>query len=251
MNLERLADKAARKAKRRLKRKLAIERFMNNILNAATPQQLLDEVLVFESAVPANLLFVYNQQILHRTTDCLSAVAQRIYVLDRALRYDEMKGAEMQSSACTYKLRTQFAPRCFLSASCTRFMCHGGKCSNFTDQASRVPDLFDQNAAPTAVRPLTHFPVQDRINRYPSMGLGALGHAAGNSAAMVGGHGSSMTAGGFRRPMDFGVGAAAQRYRDEYEIREAARRPEKAVVDIEAIQPYAPAPQEITCFEWI
>ncbi len=42
-----------------------------------------------------------------------------------------------------------------------------------------------------------------------------------------------------------------QRYRDEYEIREAAKRPEKVTVDIENVQPYVPSPQEVVEFEWI
>jgi hypothetical protein len=264
-NVDKLADKAARKAKRRLKRRMAIDLFVNSVLDAITSTQLMNAVVIFEQALPPSLLFTYPRHTMTVTGHSLAAVAVRIYSIDRALRYDDMKGAEVQSAICTYKLRTQFAPRCLLAASCTRFMCHGGKCSNFTDTASRVPDIFDapQQQQPFAMaamgnaRPLSQqFPAQDRINRYPGMGAGGF---MGHSQPLVGTSNNLMNSiGAYRRPFEahgltggqYQLGVGPQ-YRDEYEMPERERRPEKVIVDIENIQPYVPLAHEVSGVEWL
>jgi hypothetical protein len=263
-NVDKLADKAARKAKRRLKRRMSIDLFVNAVLNATTAPQLMEATLVFEAAIPSSMLFTYPRHTMTATGHTLAAVAVRIYSIDRALRYDDIKGVEVQSAICTYKLRTQFAPRCLLAASCTRFMCHGGKCSNFTDTASRVPDIFDapqqQPSALSAMggaRPLgQQFPAQDRINRYPGMGAGGF---VGHSQPLAGTSSNLMNSiGAYRRPFEaqgltggqYQLGVGPQ-YRDEYEMPERERRPEKVVVDIENIQPYIPGAHEVSGVEWI
>jgi len=246
-NLEKAAEKASRKTKRRMKRKMAIEKFVNNVLNAQTPQQLMDEVVVFENAIPSQHVFAYNKPTpSNNTAYSLSAVATRLYTIDRSLRYDDLKGAEMQSVMCAYKLRTQFAMRCFLSASCTRFMCHGGKCSNFVDTASRIPDMLEAGMPSNMIaagRPVMQFPAQDRINRYPGLGAGGfVGHNLLQAGHMNGAGGMNA----FRRPDSF------NKYKDdEYEFVEPARKPERVQIDIENIQPYIPAAHEISQSEWI
>ncbi len=257
-NIDKVAEKSARKAKRRLKRRMAIEKFVNGVLGAVTAQQLMDQAVMLEGAIPPAFTFIYNRGLGGpTTTNCLGAVALRIFTIDRSLRYDDMRGVEALSSACSYKLRTQFAPRCFLSASCNRSMCHGGKCG-FIDSASRLSDVFDTmppSIAALSARPIYQSQQQHQpANRYPGMMVpgGFMGQQPG-----------MMMAGAYsRRPFEGvsgGAGGGMQGmqsrfqapYRDEYEMPEVAKRPEKVVVDIENVQPYVPSLQEVTEMEWI
>jgi len=145
-NVDRLADKAARKAKRRLRRKLSMDRFLKSVQTAVTPQQLLDVTLSLEDAIPLIHTYKLNKSALPVTAVTLSAVAIRIFSLDRMIAYDELKGIESVASQCSHRLRTYFYPRCMQSSSCRGFLCHNSKCLHNFDP-SRIPEITDGVAA--------------------------------------------------------------------------------------------------------
>ena len=139
--------KVERKLKRRLKRRQNNERIMGLIQSAATPQQLLDVLIEIEEAIPKMYKYSLNDEALPSTADTCAALAVRVYVLDRRIRYDEIKDLEKQGMDRQYKPRYHFAPRCLMSSSCTKFLSHTGKCSNdsplLSGTGSRIPDIND------------------------------------------------------------------------------------------------------------
>eukprot|EP00128_Syssomonas_multiformis_P019034 Colp12_sorted_trinity150504_noHs@8024 len=142
-NVERLADKAARKAKRRLRRKLSMEKFVKDVQDATTPQQLLDVTVVLEGAIPQGQMYKYNRASLPLDASTFATLARRVFALDRAIAYDEIRGVENNSAAVPVRLRYQFYPRCIQSTSCSKFCGHAGKCVSFNDTGSRIPDFQD------------------------------------------------------------------------------------------------------------
>ena len=138
--------KVERKLKRRLRRQNN-ERIMGLIQSAASPQQLLEVLIEIEEAVPKTYKYSLNDEALPSTADTCAALAVRVYVLDRRIRYDEIKDLEKQGMDRQYKPRYHFAPRCLMSSSCTKFLSHTGKCSNdsplLSGTGSRIPDIND------------------------------------------------------------------------------------------------------------
>lgn len=139
--------KVERKLKRRLKRRQNNERVMGLIQSAATPQQLLEVLIEIEEAIPKTYKYSLNDEALPSTADTCAALAVRVYVLDRRIRYDEIKELEKQGMDRQYKPRYHFAPRCLMSSSCTKFLSHTGKCTNdsplLSGTGSRIPDIND------------------------------------------------------------------------------------------------------------
>ena len=142
VELEKIADKASRKARRRLRRKLAVDQFSVSVQQAVTPQELLNQVLVLEFAVPKFLQFSHNKRSLPVYAYTSSDVALRLFVLDRIIAYNEIVGLENAALFSPYKLRSQFAPRCCASAACSRILGHPGKCTQGPPVMSRLPDHF-------------------------------------------------------------------------------------------------------------
>ena len=145
--------KVERKLKRRLKRRQNNERIMSLIQNARTPQQLLDVLVEVEEAIPKIYKYTLNDEALPSTADTCAALAVRIYVLDRRIRYDEIKEVEKQGMDRQYRPRYQFSPRCLISSSCSKFLSHAGKCAHDTPltthtTGSRIPDIHDALTTP-------------------------------------------------------------------------------------------------------
>ena len=140
-------SKVERKLKRRLKRKQNNERIMNLIQLASTPQELLEVLMEIEEAIPKVYKYSLNEEALPSTADTCAALAVRVYVLDRRIRYDEIKELEKQGMDRQYKPRYHFSPRCLMSSSCTKFLSHAGKCSNdsplFAGTGSRIPEITE------------------------------------------------------------------------------------------------------------
>ena len=139
--------KVERKLKRRLKRRQNNERIMTLIQIARTPQELLAVLIEVEEAIPKVYKYTLNDEALPSTADTCAALAVRIYVLDRRIRYDEIKDVEKQGMERQYRPRYQFSPRCLMSSSCNKFLSHLGKCLQdsplLTGTGSRIPDIND------------------------------------------------------------------------------------------------------------
>jgi hypothetical protein len=245
-NVDRLAEKASRKAKRRLRRKLCMENFLASVQGAETAQQLLQAVIVLEAAIPLSMLYKYPRAQLPVRAHTLADVAVRMYALDRAIAYDEIRGMENVAAQCSYKLRFQFYPRCTQSAQCNRFLCHPGKCQMVGESrdATRIPDFSDVRLNSTLVGQYAQLYNQDRValmqNAYRGQGN------AGSQAAMI--------ANQQRRLMYSNQIAQQQRMKDEDQPLEDILRKLLSVrkeLDIENIAPFAPNMKDIVESEWV
>ena len=63
---------------------------------ATTPQDLLFVVNEIERAIPRALKFVMSEEALPSAADTCAALAARVFVLDRMVRYDEIRDVEKQ-----------------------------------------------------------------------------------------------------------------------------------------------------------
>ncbi len=142
VDINKMAEKASRKARRRLRRKLAVEIFTKAVQSAASPSELLNQVIVLETAIPATLMYVYNRGGLPVTASTAAEVGWRLFSLDRSIAYDEINGIEHAAVSCAVKLRVCYSPRCHLSGNCTRYLSHSGKCALGAASFSRLPDQY-------------------------------------------------------------------------------------------------------------
>ncbi len=237
-NVDRLADKAARKAKRRLRRKLSMEKFIKDIQDATTPQQLLEVTIILEGAIPQGTMYKYNRACLPMDAVTLATLARRVFALDRAIAYDEIKGVEHNVNTVPVRLRYQFYPRCFMSASCSKFCGHPGKCISINDNGSRIPDFQDVQFNRTPG--LQPYQYQAPANR-PGYGSNTNNMAAQIALAN-------------QRKAAYMQQLAAMRPKDEdlplEEIINKLLQVRKEL-DIENITPYCPPATAVTEFEWI
>lgn len=239
-NVDRLADKAARKAKRRLRRKLSMEKFLKDVQDATTPQQLLDVTIVLEGAIPQGQMYKYNRASLPHEASTFATLARRVFALDRAIAYDEIRGVENNSAAVPVRLRYQFYPRCIQSASCSKFCGHAGKCVSFNDTGSRIPDFQDVqfNRVPGA---------QPYQYNAPSAANNRLSNGSTMSAA-------AQLALANQRKAAYLQQLASLKPKDEdlplEEILSKLLQVRKEL-DIETITPYVPPATAVTQFEWI
>ena len=237
-NVDRLADKAARKAKRRLRRKLSMEKFIKDIQDATTPQQLLEVTIILEGAIPQGTMYKYNRACLPMDAVTLATLARRIFALDRAIAYDEIKGVEYNVNTVPVRLRYQFYPRCLMSASCSKFCGHVGKCIFVNDNGSRIPDFQDVQFNRTPG--LQPYQYQAPANR-PGYGSNTNNMAAQIALAN-------------QRKAAYLQQLAALRPKDEdlplEEIITKLLQVRKEL-DIENITPYCPPATAVTEFEWI
>jgi hypothetical protein len=239
-NVERLADKAARKAKRRLRRKLSMDRFLKNVQTAVTPQQLMDVALCLEDAIPLIHTYKMTKSALPATALTLSAVAIRIFALDRMIAYDELKGIDSVASQCSHRLRTYFYPRCMQSSSCRGFLCHNSKClHNF--EPSRIPDIVQGTTATTSY-PLPNFGNFQRPNN-PQ-----LYSRASNSNP------SNTLPGDPQRRVSYAPALPNRPKDEELPLSEILikLRSFRKEIDVETIQPYVPVfGQDLDTTEWL
>ena len=243
-NVERLADKVSRKAKRRMRRKLSLDKFLRDVQGATTAQQLLEATMNLEGAIPQGLMFKYSRAQLPVHADTLATLAVRIFALDRAIAWDEVKGVENNQSQCAFRLRAHFYPRCMQSASCNKFLCHQGKCSAMHDvNGSRIPDFFSSggNAAQSSTSTGSF-----QFNYQPNPNGRPINTAMSSAAALA---------------------LANQQRRNNYMQQQMALKPKdedlpleevlkkmllvRKELDIENVQPYLPSVKEITDAEWV
>ena len=134
--------------------------FIQMVQEAERPQEVLDCILLFESSIQSAALVGYQPSCLPMYAKCASAVAVRLYALDRAIRYEDIATLNLSCSG-KYKPRIQFAPRCLVSSTCSKPLGHGGKCyagfegafSRFQDILEDAPELRYNLVAPTYVVP--------------------------------------------------------------------------------------------------
>ena len=257
-DLLRLAEKAAGKARQKLSRQLAQERFIRDVQQSVKPQQLLQLAVVLEEAIPEDYLFSYHKinsnhilalqnshsngmsnnndmDSISEVVVTIAEVARKIFLLDRSIRYDELRGEEAPDNAissCPFRLRTQFAPRCVVSSRCKKFLCHGDVRCNFlfeTQNGSRVPEGHDLFVSVSAAAPVssTSLPLTAR----PGVPAPYASHQQ---------HGSQQL-------------PQFQYQRNDLSLRELIKRmrADKKDIDIETVVPYVPGNFEVTSFEWV
>ena len=243
--------KVDRKLKRRQKRKAHYDRILANVQGATCPQDLLFVLIEVERAIPRALKFTLSDDSLPSTADTCAALATRIYALDRKIRYDEIKDVEKQGTeGRTYRPRTQFAPRCILSSSCSKFCFHPAKCLH--------DNLLSHNASGSRV--------QDIVDGYQgnayasaysasSSSQGGFGQRVGGGyAGTVGTHGQT---GAPAKKKESGWSTWKAKRREEQMAEDDMDTPEKrrlqlqrqrvaaADIDIENILPYIPHAMEL------
>jgi hypothetical protein len=234
--VNKLADKSVRKAKRRLRRKLALNRYVSSVVAANTAEELYDCVVALENMIPSAFVLVCEnkKQLPNRGSSgarravTTSTVALRLYALDRSLCYDELKGAELAAAGCAHKLRYIYTPKCMQTPNCTRELCHSGKCSQITEQASRMIEPVD--------RVIGSYGSSTTAQAIAAMQARAAAQRAAGGA--YGGYGG------------YGVGFGRFRQDDEplsKYLKTAESVPR--MLDVELINPYLPPMNEITKIE--
>ncbi len=234
-NVARLAEKATKKAKRRLRRKLAFNRFVKSVESATTAEELMQCVKLLENAISPVLMFAHNRECLPARGTTVAAVAIRVFTLDRAICYDELKGAELAAANCDVRLRTQFTPKCMQSVNCTRALCHAGKCTSMPEQPSRMPELID--------RPLIPGVAGGSMNALANYQARMAMHRGNNAMGYYG------IGGGYNNPYRNTAG-----FRSEDEpLAEFLKRMklEKREIDIELVQPYVPPLAEVSDIQFV
>jgi hypothetical protein len=235
-NVERLVEKATRKAKRRLRRKLSVEKFLRDTQEATAPQQLLVLVTTLENALPPAALYKYNHAQVPVAADTLAAVAVRLFVLDRAIAYADIKAVENNVAQCPFRLRGQFYPRCVLMTSCNRCIGHINKCSNMIDgSGSRIPEFQDMaNITRIGGGQLQY---QAPMSNRPGYAMSA----------------AQLQAQANQRKLAYMQQMAALKPKDEdVPLEEVLKKllQVRKELDIETIQPYYPV-KDITAMDWI
>jgi hypothetical protein len=149
------AVKAERRRIQQARRSVANVRLIRDIRAATTSKELFDIVITIQNAIPLKYLIDFDPSRLPTNPTTLSVTAQRIYSLDRALRYEDWKGIEATIVNCEkpFRPRASTAPRCFNSIICTRYLGHEGRCTFHSDTlCTRIYDLTDL-ASSLAVTP--------------------------------------------------------------------------------------------------
>ena len=128
---ERLLKKEKRLA-RRAARKKHIDSVFNEIREATTPKGLMQAVIKVEELLPSNFLDLYNKYAVPYDGSNSAAIAARIFVIDRVIRYDHIKGLEkeVEGKRMTFKARTQFSPRCLINPLCCGPLWHACPCAS-------------------------------------------------------------------------------------------------------------------------
>jgi hypothetical protein len=144
--------KSERKMKRRLRRKKALDKLIRQVQDAQTPEELLTVIQAQDQLIPFGLLLGYNLSTLPYSASTIADVAIRVYALDRALRYEEMKGMDacLIGAERTIRPRIHFCPRCALHPNCVRFFHHDGSCLYLENvderRGTRIPEINDDVA---------------------------------------------------------------------------------------------------------
>ena len=225
----------SRRAQRRLMRQECFDRFVAQIQDATTPQDLIELVLQLETLLPAYLLQHYRRAALPSEACCVSLAAVRIFGLDRALRYEDVN---IQPQTWRFKQtpRTKFSPRCLVQDNCTKAFCHTGRCNNAMIGFSRYRELTDSTA-------------QDRSSLGQNMEL----FAADEHADLRNGQFGEANMNVF--PGD--IGSLSSRTQSLANALNAKARlnirynDELADVGVEFLQPYVPKIEEVTEMECV
>eukprot|EP01041_Mallomonas_annulata_P002458 gene2458-4777_t len=128
---------------RQQNRQRSFEYFQKRLLEVQTSQELLELTLLLEEALPAYILPSYSKKSLPCTALCSSTVAMRIFALDRAIRYEDLKIENLNDAGRGRVPRTKYSPRCLLSSICTKAFCHTGRCSTNFEGFSRFSEVLD------------------------------------------------------------------------------------------------------------
>ena len=165
LDAERLADKASRKAKRRLRRKLFTDKFVSDVQQAVTSEQLMRVVNMLEDIITPFVQFQYIRDALPSAGITIAEVASKIFALDRSINYSIIPSVEQSQLNCNYRLRTGFAPKCVANPLCHRFLGHIGKCvSSNIVQFSRVADAVTFAPAEQRAMPMINLPTAPTMN---------------------------------------------------------------------------------------
>eukprot|EP01038_Epipyxis_sp_PR26KG_P005944 gene5944-8193_t len=164
-NAAKQAEKIGKKTYRRLKRRKSAEKFLQGVQQAINPTQLMEMVLFLENALPPAIVYIIHKKLLpglthveqavtpdgtvtsktlqYANNTSLAEVALRIFVLDRSICYDDIKGIELSALLCPFKLRTYTVPFCGVTANCTKYFCHLSKCNPNSFVPSRIIEPYD------------------------------------------------------------------------------------------------------------
>lgn len=222
VDINKMAEKASRKARRRLRRKLALDIFTKAVQSSITPNEILTQVMILESAIPQPLTVVSRRIGLPTVAHTSAEVALRLFALDRSISYDEIHFVENAANAAPAKLRVCFSLRCHLSGSCSRYLGHSGKCTFGAASFSRLPDQFQ-------IAPPNENATQNTSTLHP-----------------ISGHTDSRTKYASSTPSHRPPARPVEDY-----LPRLASFLDKEGMDIETVNPWIPSPTDITMSQWI
>jgi hypothetical protein len=150
--------------RRRARRAWYTETMLTAVKLATTPSEVLTVVDLFESIVPPHLFSMSSLRkkqsfyipggkksyLEMKEPSCIdtqvscSYLAMRIYLLDRSLRYEDMKYMDpsLYGQERPYRPRVHFTPKCCIMFSCTRSLCHEDRCMPYTETVSRFNETL-------------------------------------------------------------------------------------------------------------
>lgn len=129
------AEKTARKLERRAKRRLQIEKTIDLIHSAQSPQEFLSCIVYVEESIPDKFKINFHKYALPYEAISCAAVAVRLYTLDRSIRYFDMntvleRQIDTSKSTLPFRPRWQTQPRCMAHPLCCGPLWHPHKCQN-------------------------------------------------------------------------------------------------------------------------
>jgi hypothetical protein len=123
---------------------VATNTFVAKVQEASTAYQLMDLLVELEKAMPNTALLRYEYKACSSNEIILtSTVAHRLFSLDRAIRYEDIKLDVARHSGVDFIPRKDYTPRCILTPQCTKPLCHSGKCSQGIEGQSRYYKLLN------------------------------------------------------------------------------------------------------------
>lgn len=257
-----------RKRRRKIRRQFYNEKILTTVQEATTPDQVLEMVDLFEAALPPWAFASF--EAVNLQTKILSSkkissssaaekmkhdvtcayLATRVFILDRCIRYEEMRSIDkhLYGQEKTLRPRIHFTPKCYVIPNCVRTLCHDGRCVPSSEIPSRLPQLAESTPPPWVLG--TNLPggggmiisnTTNNLNAHYAAQRLLASAAAGPGLGTAGTYYSSQ----YNRP---GVRYTAPT-QPNYIYELARRTPE--LFDLEGMQPYVPVGTEILKSEWV
>jgi len=185
-------------------------------------------------------------------------LALRVFILDRSIRYEELRGIDkhLYGQEKALRPRIHYSPKCYQMSSCVRTLGHEGRCVPSTECISRLVELKETTPPPWVLG--SSLPgsgtiissSQNQTNMSYAHRMLASSIANTSRPSTYNGSGlSSQTSNGQTYSRTLGRYVPSVPSQPTYVYEMTKRDPE--LFDLEAMQPYVPLPADILQSEWV